>query len=43
MTDQIPKDHEPITHKWTVPNPNGGYDIVNGMQSVFNPLYLEKK
>ena len=46
MTDQIPKkDHEPITHKWTVPNPNGGYDIVNGMQSVFNPafLILEKK
>ena len=46
MQDEIPKKaNAPHVYKWTIPRIDGGYDIINGMQSVFNPsfLILEKK
>lgn len=39
------KENAPHVNKWTIPNINGGYDIINGMHSIYNPSFLivEKK
>ena len=44
MDTKIPKrKNAPDINTWTVPRKNGGYDLVNGLNSLINPSFLVVK